>query len=79
MTGAAPHSAAACSALSTRSRIGPTSASSWARLMVPTLGSDASSLARGWLAMRVVIAASSSEGEVWGGRIGEAILMGVVQ
>jgi len=46
--------------------------------MVPTLGSDASSLARGWLAMRVVIAASSSEGEV-GGRVGEAILMGVVQ
>ena len=48
-------------------------------MMVPTLGSDASSLARGWLAMRVVIAASSSEGEVWGGRVGEAILMGVVQ
>ena len=35
-------------------------------MMVPTPGSDASSLARGWLAMRVVIAASSSEGEVWG-------------
>jgi len=30
VTGAAPHSVAACSAVSTRSRIGPTSASSWA-------------------------------------------------
>jgi hypothetical protein len=43
VTGAAPHSAVACSTVLARSRIGPTSATTWARLTSPMPGSGASS------------------------------------
>jgi hypothetical protein len=47
VTGVAPASAAACSALLARSRMGPSSARSWAWLMWPTRGSRASKWALG--------------------------------